>query len=188
MVKWIAKFIFQTLWGWRYSYEYPKEVKKSVIMVMPHTSNWDFSIGIFTRPILDLDTRFVAKNSLFWFPLGIIMRALGGVAVDRSKNTNFVDAVAALYEGKESFKITLTPEGTRSKVHQLKSGFYYIALKAKVPIVMCKFDWGKKEVGFSKPFYPTGNYEADLPKILSYFKGVKGKNPEKDFDFESVIN
>jgi 1-acyl-sn-glycerol-3-phosphate acyltransferase len=188
MIKWIAKFIFQTLWGWRYSSVYPKDVKKSVIMVIPHTSNWDFPIGIFTRPILDLDTRFVAKSSLFWFPLGSILRALGGVAVDRSKKTNFVDAVAALYEGKESFKITLTPEGTRSKVKQLKSGFYHIALKAKVPIVMCKFDWGKKEVGFSEPFYPTGDYEADLPKMLSFFKGVKGKNPEKDFDIESVIN
>jgi 1-acyl-sn-glycerol-3-phosphate acyltransferase len=187
MVKLIAKFIFQTLWGWRFSEVYPREIKKSVIVVMPHTSNWDFPIGILTRPIIDLDSRFVAKSSLFWFPLGAILRAMGGVAVDRSKKTNFVDAVAALFEGKESFKITLTPEGTRSKVTQLKSGFYYLAIKAQVPIVMCKFDWGKKEVGFSQPFYPTGDYDADLPKILAYFKGVKGKNPEDDFDIESYI-
>jgi 1-acyl-sn-glycerol-3-phosphate acyltransferase len=182
MRKAIAKFLFQTLWGWRFETTYPKEVKKSVIIVLPHTSNWDFPIGIFIRPIIDLDTSYVAKSSLFFFPLGIIMRWLGGVPVDRSKHNNFVDAVAALYEGKESFKITLAPEGTRKKVTSLKSGFYYIALKAKVPIVLCKFDWANKLVGFSQPFYPSGDYEKDLPLMLQYFKGVKGFHPENGLD------
>jgi 1-acyl-sn-glycerol-3-phosphate acyltransferase len=182
MRKAIAKFLLQTLWGWKFDKVYPMEVKKSVIIVFHHTSNWDFPIGILLRPIIHLDTHYVGKSSLFWFPLGILMRALGGVPVDRSKNNNFVDAVAALYEGKESFKITLTPEGTRSKAKRLKTGFYHLALRAKVPIVRCKFDWSTKTIGFSDPFYPTGNYEKDLPEILSYYKGVKGKYPELDYD------
>jgi 1-acyl-sn-glycerol-3-phosphate acyltransferase len=182
MKKAIANFFLQTLWGWRIETDYPKEVKKSVIIVFHHTSNWDFPIGILLRPILDLDTHYVGKSSLFWFPLGVLMRWLGGVPVDRSKNTNFVDAVADLYKDKESFKITLTPEGTRKKVTKLKSGFYFIALKAGVPIVCCKFDWGKKIIGFSQPYFPMGDYEKDLPSLLSYFKDIKGRNPEYDFD------
>jgi 1-acyl-sn-glycerol-3-phosphate acyltransferase len=182
MRKAIAKFFLQTLWGWKFDKVYPIEVKKSVIIVVGHTSNWDFPIGILLRPIIHLDTHYVAKSSLFWFPLGLLMRALGGVPVDRSKNNNFVDAVAALYEGKESFKITIAPEGTRDKVTKLKTGFYHIALKAKVPIVMCKFDYGTMNIGFSDPFYPTGDYEKDLPQMLSYYKGVTGKVPALDFD------
>ena len=135
----VAKFILQTLWGWKIETPYPNATApKSIIMVIHHTSNWDFPIGIFLRPILDLDTHYTAKSSLFKFPLGILMRWLGGVAVDRTKHTNFVDAVAALYDDKVSFKITVAPEGTRDKVDKLKSGFYYIAVKANVPIVMCK--------------------------------------------------
>jgi 1-acyl-sn-glycerol-3-phosphate acyltransferase len=188
MRKVLARFILHTLWGWRLDAEYPHEVKKSMIMVMPHTSNWDFPIGILLRPAYHIDTHFAAKSSLFFFPLGIIMRALGGVAVERSKRTNFVDACAALYSGKESFKLTVAPEGTRSKVTSLKSGFYYIAIKAGVPIVCCKFDWGSMTLGFSQPFYPTGDYEADLPKLLAYFKGVKGKISKYDFDSDAYLN
>jgi 1-acyl-sn-glycerol-3-phosphate acyltransferase len=178
----IARFILNTLWGWKMVEPYPQEVKKSVIMVLHHTSNWDFPIGILLRPAWDIDTHFAAKSSLFWFPLGVLMRAIGGVAVDRSKNTNFVDAVADLYEDKTSFKITIAPEGTRKKVAHLKTGFYYIAMKAGVPIVCCKFDWGKMELGFSQPFYPTGDYEKDLPQLLTYFKDTKGRIPKYDYE------
>lgn len=181
MKKAIARFILYTLWGWKLEKRFPSHVKKSVIIVLHHTSNWDFPIGILLRPAEDLDTYFVAKKSLFRFPLGGFMRWLGGVPVDRSKHTNFVDAVAALYEDREVFNITIAPEGTRSKVTELKTGFYYIAMKAKVPIVCCKFDWGTMTLGFDDPFYPTGDYEKDLPQLLSYFKGIKGKCPEKDF-------
>jgi 1-acyl-sn-glycerol-3-phosphate acyltransferase len=185
MKKALAKLIFYKLMGWTIETPYPNEkAPKSVIMVMPHTSNWDFPIGILIRPILDFESHFVGKKSLFFFPLGNLLRWLGGVAVDRSKKTNFVEACAALFEGRKKFQLTLTPEGTRRKVTQLKSGFYFIALKAKVPIVCCKFDWGKKLVGFAEPFYPTGDYETDLRLLLQYFKGVRGKIPAFDFEIK----
>lgn len=188
MLKTICSFILLRLWGWKIETVFPKEVKKSVIIVMQHTSNWDFPIGILLRPIIDLQTNFVGKKGLFFFPLGIVMRFLGGVSVDRTKHNNFVDAVADIYNKHEKFNITITPEGTRRKVKTVKSGFYYIALKANVPIVSCKFDWGKKVIGFDKPFYPTGDYERDLPLILQYYKGVKGKFPENDFELLSNEN
>jgi 1-acyl-sn-glycerol-3-phosphate acyltransferase len=182
MLKAICSFILLRLWGWKIETGFPENIKKSVIIVIPHTSNWDFPIGILLRPTINLQTNFVGKSGIFFFPLGILMRALGGVAVDRSKHTNFVDAVVDIYNKREQFNITITPEGTRGKVTTLKSGFYYIALKANVPIVCCKFDWSKMVIAFDKPFYPTGDYERDLPKILQYFKGVKGKIPANDYD------
>lgn len=180
----LAKFIFHTLWGWQIDVPYPNEVRKSVVVAMHHTSNWDFPIGILIRPIMRTDISFAAKNSLFFFPLGLLMRALGGYPVDRSKHNNFVDAVVDIFNEKDKFILCITPEGTRSKVIKLKTGFYHIALKANVPIVCCKFDWGHKTTGFSAPIYPTGDYDADLCKILDYFKDVKGKNPEDDYVHE----
>jgi 1-acyl-sn-glycerol-3-phosphate acyltransferase len=180
----LAKFLFHTLWGWKIDATYPSGVPKSVVIPMPHTSNWDFPIGILLRPIVGVDIAFAAKNSLFFFPLGLFMKAIGGYPVDRAKSNNFVDACVDIFNQKENFVLAVAPEGTRSKVLKLKTGFYHIAVKAGVPIVGCKFDWGTKTTGFSAPFYPTGDYQADLPKILAYFDGVKGKFPELDYVYE----
>lgn len=180
----IAKFLFHTLWGWKIDVPYPSGVPKSIVVAMHHTSNWDFPIGILIRPIMGVNISFAAKGSLFFFPLGIIMKGLGGYPVDRSKHNNLVDACVDIFKKKDNFILCITPEGTRSKVTKLKTGFYHIAVKAGVPLVCFKFDWGHKTCGFSDPFYPTGNYEADLPKILAYFEGVKGKIPEYDYVHE----
>jgi 1-acyl-sn-glycerol-3-phosphate acyltransferase len=184
MIHAIAKFIFHTLWGWKLDKTYPAGVPKSVVIPMHHTSNWDFPLGILLRPVIGVNVEFAAKNSLFFFPFGIILKAMGGYPVDRSKNTNFVDACVKIFNKRDTFILAIAPEGTRSKVHKLKTGFYHIAVKAGVPIVCCKFDWGTMTVGFSDPFYPTGDYEADLLKLLAYFKGVKGKIPELDYVHE----
>lgn len=173
----ISQFILR-LWGWTIEGRYPHEVKKMVVIVFPHTSNWDFPVGVLVRSALKADIKYVGKASLFRFPFGGLFRWLGGYPVDRSKNTNFVDAVVDIFNREDRFAITLTPEGTRGKVDKLKTGFYYIALGAKVPIVCVKFDWGRKIVGFSAPFYPTGDYDADIIDILKYYKGVKGYHPE----------
>ncbi len=181
MRKILAEFILLKLWGWKFETVYPVQTKSSVVVVMPHTSYWDFPVGILLRPIIHLNTRFIAKHSLFNFPLGYLMRGLGGIPVNRDKAITFVDAVVQLYKNDPHLILTITPEGTRSKVDKLKRGFYQIAMKAGVPIVCCKFDWGTKTIGFDAPFYLTGDYEKDLPQILNYFKGTHGRHPERDF-------
>lgn len=174
--KWILK-----VWGWRIEGRYPHELKKFVIIVIPHTSNWDFPLGVLVRSALQAQIGYVGKASLFKPPHGWLFRWLGGYPVDRTKRTNFVDAVVDIFNEQEEFALTIAPEGTRKKVEKLKTGFYYIALGAKVPIVMVKFDWVNKIVGISEPFFPTGNYETDMEVIKAYFAGVKGRNPEYSF-------
>jgi len=162
-------------WGW----SIPAHVSlpsKYVMIVIPHTSNWDFMVGVLARSALNLKISFIGKHSLFRPPLGWLFRWLGGVPVDRSRRNKMVDQIARIYKQREQFAVCLAPEGTRSKVTQLKSGFYYIALEAQVPIIMVKFDWSKKVIGFAPPFLPTGDKAADFQKINEYYKGVKGKN------------
>lgn len=174
----ISQFLLR-LWGWTIEGRYPRELKKMVIIVFPHTSNWDFPLGVLVRSAVKAsEIKYIGKATLFRFPFGALFRALGGYPVDRSKSQNMVDAVVDIFNKEERFAITLTPEGTRSKTDKLKTGFYYIALGAHVPIVMVKFDWGTKIVGFSEPFYPTGDYDKDIIKIMDYYKGVKGYHPE----------
>ncbi|MCB0550838.1 MAG: 1-acyl-sn-glycerol-3-phosphate acyltransferase [Phaeodactylibacter sp.] len=181
MFRVISNFLLRTM-GWEIITEYEELPRKCVIIAVPHTSNLDFPIGLMVRSVLGFDAKYVGKDSLFKNPiLGAIMRWLGGYPVDRSKRSNFVDAVVDIFDSKEDFIITIAPEGTRKKVDKLKTGFYYIALGAKVPIIMVKFDWEHKEIVFSKPFHPTGDAEADFAFITSYFRGVKGRNPEKSF-------
>ncbi len=176
----ISKWILR-LWGWKIEGQYPYELNKFVIIVIPHTSGWDFPLGLLVRSALKADIKYIGKASLFRPPFGWLFRALGGYPVDRSKRHNYVDAVVDIFNREEKFALTIAPEGTRQKVNKLKTGFYYIALGAKVPIVMVKFDWGNKIVGIREPFYPTGNFDADMEAIKAYFKGAKGKVPEWSF-------
>ena len=180
-MKWLAKRIFFRWMGWKFNGNFPN-IKKCVIAVVPHTSWHDFYIGVFTRKIVGLDMHFVAKDALFKAPFGWYFRWMGGHPVDRSKSSNFVEAVAQIFNREEEFRMALAPEGTRKKVDKLKTGFYYIAKAAQVPIVMVAFDYGKKEVKFSEPFWPTDDLERDFLKIHSFFKGVTGKVPEYSFD------
>ena len=149
------------------------------MIVAPHTSGWDFLIGVAARGILRLDIKFLAKKELFKFPLGSYFIWMGGYPVDRSKSTSLVDFVAEAFNKNDKFLLALTPEGTRALVPKLKTGFYYMALKANVPIVMVGFDYGRKEVNLQPPLYPTGSIEEDLEIMLTYFRGIKGKHPEK---------
>jgi 1-acyl-sn-glycerol-3-phosphate acyltransferase len=181
MKKRLYKFIFFTILGWKLIGTLDNYVKKCVVIVIPHTSNLDFFIALLVRGIIDLEINFVGKKELFSFPFGYYFRAVGGAPIDRSGGKNTVDATAEVFSKKDTFRLSLSPEGTRKKVIELRSGFYYIALKANVPIVSVAFDFGKKEVKIGKPFIPTGNYEDDMKLILPFFRGVKGKNSELGF-------
>lgn len=173
----LSRFILKTL-GWKITGRYPYELKKFIVAVVPHTSNIDFPLGLLVRSALETKIYFVGKKELFRPPFGAIFRALGGYPVDRTKRSNFVQAVADIFDEREEFALCFAPEGTRKRVDQLKSGFYYIAKLANVPIVLTKFDYEHKEVHFGEPFYPTDDAEADMQYIWNYFKGVRGKKPE----------
>jgi 1-acyl-sn-glycerol-3-phosphate acyltransferase len=181
MKKSVYKFIFFKLMGWKIEGNIEKEVKKCILMVIPHTSWHDFYLGIFTRGILDMEMNFIAKKELFKFPFGYYFRWMGGAPVDRVGNLNKVESIAKIFSDRKEFRLAISPEGTRKKTTELKTGFYYIALQANVPIIPVAFDFEKKTVNIGKPFYATTNYESDLKSLLNHFENVKGKIPERGF-------
>jgi len=167
--------------GWRIVGEIDKKLEKCVFIVIPHTSWFDFFIGIFTRGIIEVELNWLGKKELFGFPLGWYFRYMGGAPLDRKGGLNMVDSIAQVFESRKIFRLGLSPEGTRKKVTELKTGFYYIAEKAKVPIIPVAFNYGKKEVNFGSPFYTTGDIVADLKILLPHFKDVVGKVPENSY-------
>jgi 1-acyl-sn-glycerol-3-phosphate acyltransferase len=181
MKKLIYKFIFLRLMGWRIVGEIDKKLEKCVFIVIPHTSWFDFFIGIFTRGIIEVELNWLGKKELFGFPLGWYFRYMGGAPLDRKGGLNLVDSIAQVFESRKIFRLGLSPEGTRKKVTELKTGFYYIAEKAKVPIIPVAFNYGKKEVNFGSSFYTTGDIVADLKIVLPHFKDVVGKIPENSY-------
>lgn len=175
----ISKFILR-LWGWKITGKYPSEVDKCVIAVAPHTSNWDFPVGVLVNSAGAFHANYVGKHTIFRWPFGAFFRWLGGIPVDRSKNHNFVAATVEAFHREKRLHLVISPEGTRTKVTKFKTGFYHIARLAEVPIYLCTFNWEKMEVFFDpQPFLPTGNETEDLEFIWNYFKGVKGRNPEQ---------
>ena len=172
--------------GWKIDGSIDPNIKKCVMMVMPHTSWHDFYLGLFTRGITRLDMHYIAKKELFRWPFGVFFRYMGGAPIDRKGSSNKVDAIAKIFETKEVFRLAILPEGTRKKVSEIKTGFYYIALKAKVPIIPVAFDFENKEVKIGQPMDPSGNLETDLPILLSHFKNVKGKVAANSFEVKSI--
>ena len=157
-------------------------IKKCVIIAVPHTSWHDFYIGLLLRTVTSLKTSFLGKKELFFFPFSFILKYLGGVPVDRSKKGNKVDAIASLFKSKDEFRIALSPEGTRSKVSKWKTGFYHIAKKANVPIIMVTLDFENRINTISEPFYTTNNIEKDFIYMHDFFKNVKGKVEELSYN------
>lgn len=176
-MKSISKFILFRLMKWKIVGNFP-DLKKYIIIVAPHTSWIDFNIAILVKYATGLKANFIAKRSLFVFPFGYVLKALGGEPVDRSKSHNKVASVIKLFNTKDRFIFALAPEGTRQKVSKFKSGFYHIAQGANVPVLMVSLDFEHKEVKVSKPYTLTENKEQDFEYFYAYFKGVKGKTPK----------
>jgi 1-acyl-sn-glycerol-3-phosphate acyltransferase len=177
-LKTIARFILRTLLGWKVENGFPKEPKKYVVIAAPHTSWVDFPIAILARISEGTMVHFIGKGALFKWPFGYFFKALGGTPVDRSKNNNLVEAIIAIFDSKKEFRLGLSPEGTRKKVVQWKTGFYYIAKGANVPIVMATLDFENKTIKISEPYYVTDSLEKDLKKFKKFFKDVKGRKPK----------
>jgi 1-acyl-sn-glycerol-3-phosphate acyltransferase len=166
------------LFGWKTKGSFPVELKKYIIAVAPHTSNWDFVVGVAARSILRIQkARFLGKSQLFKPAYGWFFRALGGHPVERSSRHDMVDQVVKIFNNHDEFILALAPEGTRKKVEKFRTGFYYIAKKANVPILPVGFDFGKKEVIVGQPLYPSDNIEADLEILYSFYRKMKGRNP-----------
>lgn len=151
---------------------------KCVLCVAPHTSNWDLPLGLTAYKALGKKPHFLIKKSWFFFPLNLIFKSLGGIPVDRSKKNSLTEQVVELFNSNDYFNLAITPEGTRKKNSNWKQGFYYMALAAKVPIVIVTFDYKFKEIVIHAMFTPTGNIENDMPIIKSYYKDVNAKFPE----------
>jgi 1-acyl-sn-glycerol-3-phosphate acyltransferase len=167
------------LLGWTVIGSFPYHIKKCVVIVGPHTSAWDFVIGIAFRSKLRMThANFLGKAELFKGPFGFIFRGLGGHPVERAEKHNMVDQAVALFESKDVFRLVLSPEGTRKKVDRLRTGFYHIAKKAGVPIIMAGMDFAKKQVSFSEAFYPTEDETADFQHIYAFYAPISGKIPE----------
>ena len=180
-MRWLAKFIYFEILGWKVvgNTTMSKEtVKKAVVIAVPHTSWHDFYMGVLLRKIIGIKTNFVGKKELFVGPVGWYLKAIGGAPIDRHSKQNKVDAIANLFKNHEEFRMTLAPEGTRKKVDQWRTGFYYVAKKANVPIIMFTLDFENKQNKISEPFYPTNDKEADFKFMYQFFQGVMGKVPE----------
>ncbi|MDB5281534.1 MAG: Acyltransferase [Bacteroidota bacterium] len=175
-MKLISRFILW-LFGWKTAGEVPP-LKKFVAILAPHTSGLDFLFGMCAKFIFGIHLTFLGKEEVFRFPFGFIFRWLGGVPVDRSSSHNVVDYAVKLFNENENFILALSPEGTRAYVPKWKTGFYYIALNAKVPIVLTYLDFEKKRVGIGPTFYPTGDIDKDIEAIKDFYRPIKGKYPE----------
>jgi 1-acyl-sn-glycerol-3-phosphate acyltransferase len=165
------------LTGWRFEGSVP-DVRKMVLIVAPHTSNWDFLVGLAAKLALRLGGTFIGKHTLFRWPLGIFMRWLGGVPVDRSAAAGFASEVARVLRDADQMTVVLAPEGTRKRIPQWKSGFYRIAVEAGVPILPVGFDYPRKVVFFAPLFHPSGDYEKDLPQLRALYRAEMGLKPQ----------
>lgn len=166
------------LMGWRVSGEKPK-IDKYVIIAAPHTSNWDFPITLMVCFAMRLPIYWVGKASLFPWPIGWLMRWLGGIPVDRSKVNNLVQGTIDSFNRTQRLTVVVPPEGTRGKVTHWKTGFYYIAQGAGVPVALAFLDFKEKIGGIGPIFQPTGDIEADMQEIQKFYKGISGKNPKQ---------
>ncbi|MBB5186347.1 1-acyl-sn-glycerol-3-phosphate acyltransferase [Zhongshania antarctica] len=156
---------------------------KYVLILAPHTSNWDFFIMVGVASALGRQIRFMGKHQLFVGPLGMLLRWLGGVAVERSRQHNFVAQMAGVFGDTDGMVLIIAPEGTRSKVARWKGGYYHIAAAAGVPIVATALDYAKKTISLSAPYFPSGDYGEDQRQIQAFYQNITAKHPHLDCSF-----
>ena len=172
--------LFLRINGWTVEGSLPPEATKSVFIAAPHTSNWDLPYTLMVAFVLRLNIYWIGKSSLFRWPFGPVMRWLGGIAVDREKSNNLVAASAdAIVKADGPVQLVVPPEGTRGRTRHWKTGFYYIALQARVPIVLAYMDYGRKRGGLGPIFKPSGDVDADMATIKRFYAPIQGRRTEK---------
>jgi 1-acyl-sn-glycerol-3-phosphate acyltransferase len=173
---WLGRSILR-LGGWRLNLHFPDEPKLMVIAA-PHTSNWDFVFGIAAILVMQVELHWYAKHTLFVGVWDRFFRGLGGFPVDRNAPGGLIEQTARRYAESKTFMVAVTPEGTRSRRSEWKRGFYYIAQRAQVPVLIGYIDYGRKEVGTTHAFRPTGDWDTDMRPVFDFYRGIKAKRPE----------
>ncbi|MBU0488025.1 MAG: 1-acyl-sn-glycerol-3-phosphate acyltransferase [Bacteroidetes bacterium] len=177
-MKWIARRYLKYL-GWEIKGKLPSDAKKYVLIAAPHTSNLDFLIGRAAFYQLGMKRiRILIKKEMFWFPLGLILRALGALPVDRSNTVSKVRTIKKYFDRHEHFVVLFTPEGTRKLTYHWKKGFYHIAQQAEVPILLSYMDYAKKEGGIGPLITPSGDFKTDMKTIEEFYKDKSARYPE----------
>ena len=177
MFKSLCRLIFRKM-GWQVEMTVPYR-DKCIICVAPHTSNWDFIIAELYYHSIGRTAGFLMKKEWFFWPMGVLFRSMGGIPVERSRHVSLTDRVAEAAIKAERFELAVTPEGTRSLATKWKRGFYFIALKAGLPIQLYAIDYKNKRIVCTKELVPSGNVEADMRLIMDYYRPYEGKYPGK---------
>jgi 1-acyl-sn-glycerol-3-phosphate acyltransferase len=170
----LCRYLY-TRCGWRVAGEIPN-APKLVAIVAPHSTNWDVVWGLLFKVGIRLNVRFIGKREAFFWPLGSLLRAFGGIPIDRSAAHGVVGEMRQMFDGNERFWLALAPEGTRKKVHKWKSGFWHIARDAGVPILPAYFHYPERTIGFGPLFYPSDDLQADMAKLREFYRPWQGKN------------
>lgn len=173
---WLGRF-WMWLTRWAVTGQVPPD-KKFILIGAPHTSNWDFPFGLLGMYVYRLKVSWIGKDTLFKKPFGGFMRLLGGIAVNRDDQHGVVEQIAQKFKESQKLVIALAPSGTRKKMDYWKSGFYWIAHNAQVPIVCGYLDYNRRKVCIGLSFIPTGNVQKDMDRIRDFYKGIQGKFPE----------
>lgn len=172
--RWILK---QT--GWKSTHAHPVDLKRFVLIIAPHTSMWDFVWGKLFVAALGYKVKFLIKKEVFWFPLGLLIRALGGLPVNRNRGNQMIHQVVEAFEKHEELVVVITPEGTRAATTHWKKGFYHIALKAGVPVAVGYLDYPTRTYGVVFTFMPTGDFKKDFEPIAALYRSKTGKHPDR---------
>jgi len=177
MIKSISQFILRVI-GWQAHSTIPA-LEKYVLIGAPHTTNWDFPLALLALSSLGMKFNWVGKHTLFWWPLRVFLEAIGGIPVNRSGGSAFLKQAIELYKERNKLILAIAPEGTRSRTSHWKSGFYVIARKANVPIVLGSMDYPTKQIKIGMALMPSGNIDDDFERIREFYRGTIGKYPDK---------
>jgi 1-acyl-sn-glycerol-3-phosphate acyltransferase len=184
MIKFLCRLIFR-LSGWTLNNKMPANIDKCVMIAAPHTSNWDLVYALAAYDMMGIPMRFTLKDEFMKFPLKLIFKPIGAIAIDRRPKVvggarrSMTEAMTDLFNGRDHLNIMVTPEGTRALNNKWKTGFYYVALNAKVPIGLGYLDYKNKVAGVGGMVYPSGDIKKDMKIIMDFYKDIKGQHPEK---------
>lgn len=173
------------LMGWEIDNHWDLDIDQCVMIAAPHTSNWDALYARLALKALGVNVRLTIKDSYMKFPFGPFVRAMGGIGIDRSvkqegqERPSMVQLMSDLFKTHPKLVMLVTPEGTRAKQEQWKTGFYHVAVNAGVPIALAYMDYAKKKTGIGKIVYPSGDYQKDMTEIMAFYAEINAKFPEK---------